>query len=803
MNTVVSHPKPRRRMVCRHCGVPLPDARAETSGFCCSGCAYVFRLVHEHGFESYYQIKDAVTVPADAAVFQPRDYAWLEAAQRAAEKTAEGRTPELGLGLQGISCAGCVWLIERLFQQQPGSRDIFCNVQLGRVRLRWLSGEFSAADFARKLQAFGYLLGPTEAKDDLAESESRALVQRIGLCAVFALNVMLFALPAYFGMARTFAYAPLFSLLSLIFGTLSLLVGGSYFIGRAWHSLRAGVLHIDLPIAIGLAGAYAGSLYGWLAAQPRFVYFDFVSTFILLMLVGRWAQVAAVERNRRRLLRQQPLPPRVRLAATTGPLREIPPESLETGHVFYLGSGQTVPVESQLDSDEAAFSLASINGEAEPRIFRTGQRVPAGAALVSRGDVRCRARQGWKESLLAQLLAPSERPGWRHRFLEKIVRGYLVGILAGAAIAGLSWWLATGNGLRAWSVVTAVLVVSCPCAIGLAFPLADEMATVALRRHGVFVRENDLWARLGRVKKIIFDKTGTLTLETPVLLNPAAIDGLGPEARSALHALVRDNAHPVSQGLLENLLAAGAPAPCPGEARETVGCGLALGAWSLGRAGWQDDGPPGTDTVLACDGLTVARFQLADSARPGARQDLAALAARGLEIFILSGDRPEKVAALARELELPAACGMGGLSPQAKAAWLEENDRSDTLMLGDGANDSLAFDRAFCRGTPVIHRGLLEQKADFYYLGRGLGGLGALFKVNSIRRHTQTAILVFSVAYNVSAVGVAAAGQMSPLLAAIFMPASSLVTLALVTLGLRGAFRNDLQEAVGLRPPAS
>ena len=782
---------PSAKPACRHCGAPLIDARMRETGFCCSGCAYVFRLVHEHGLAGYYRIKDEVTAPADAAVFQPRDYSWLETAQRDAE-AAPGNVPELTLDVQGISCAGCVWLIERVFQQQPGARDIFVNAQYGSMRLRWIRGEFSAAEFARKLQAFGYLAGPAGATP--VEPESRGLVKRIGLCAAFAMNIMLFAFPAYFGMPRTFEYARLFGLLALMFATLSFLVGGTYFIGRAARALREGAMHIDLPIAIGILGAYLGSLYGWLAGAELFVYFDFVGTFILLMLIGRWAQVAAVERNRRRLLSQQPKPQRVRLINGD----TLPPEQLAAGHVLELASGQTLPVESRLLADEAVFSLASINGEAEPRTFRAGHHVPAGALSVSRSDVRLVALQAWKESLLAQLLQVGERAGARHLFLEKIVRGYLVGIIVIAALAGLGWWLASGDAPRTWAVVTAVLVVSCPCAIGLAFPLADEMASVALRRRGVFIREGDLFTKLAHVKKLVFDKTGTLTLETPVLQNPAVLRALDEPARAALHTLVRNNPHPHSQCLLENLLADAATAPLAGEVREVVGFGVELGPWSLGRAGWRDTKPdlpagPGANgpdgTVFARDGEVLAMFTFVDTVRSDARAELEALAARGFETFILSGDREEKVAALAADLGLPSDHALGALAPQAKADWLDSHGADDALMLGDGANDSLAFDRALCRGTPVIHRGVLEQKADFYYLGRGIGGLRALFEIDATRRRTQTAILVFSVAYNVLAVGFAVAGRMNPLVAAILMPVNSLLTLALVTGGMRGAFR--------------
>lgn len=798
---------PRARPACRHCGAPLIDARMVETGFCCAGCAYVFRLVNEHGLAGYYRIKDTVTVPADAAVFQPRDYVWLETAQQEAEAaTPVPRIPELSLDVQGISCAGCVWLIERLFQQQPGARDISVNAQLGSMRLRWVRGAYSAPDFARKVQAFGYLVGP--AGEDTTEPESRGLVKRIGLCAAFAMNVMLYTLPGYFGMERTFEYARLFGVLSLVFGTLSFLVGGSYFLSRAVRALREGVLHIDLPIALGVIGAYTGSLYGWLAGDERFVYFDFVSGFILLMLIGRWAQVAAVEQNRRRLLRQQPKPRKVRVLVADGAIREIAPERLLKTEIFLVGPGQTVPVEARLETAAATFSLTSINGEAEPRVFHPGQRVPGGAVSLSRVDVRLAAQQAWGESLLAQLLAPAPRPGWRQVFLEKTIRGYLIGIITVAVLAGLGWWLATGDALRTWSVVTAVLVVSCPCAIGLAFPLADEMATVAMRRHGVFVRDNDLWAKLGRVRKLVFDKTGTLTLENPVLKNPEALLALDPAARAALLALVRDNPHPLSQCLCEQLLADGATSPLEGEVRETVGFGVELitttgSTWTLGRPGWAAGNPrsffthyvkniPDGEVALACGGKVVARFWFADTARPDAQVEIAGLAARGLPAYILSGDQSGKVAALAAELGLPATHAQGELTPQGKADWLTQQGAEEVLMLGDGANDSLAFDRALCRGTPVIHRGVLEQKADFYYLGRGIGGIRALFEINGVRRRTQRVILCFSITYNLLVVGLAVAGRVNPLVAAILMPASSLTTLTIVGLGMRRAFAQPL-----------
>lgn len=239
-----------------------------------------------------------------------------------------------------------------------------------------------------------------------------------------------------------------------------------------------------------------------------------------------------------------------------------------------------------------------------------------------------------------------------------------------------------------------------------------------------------------------------------------------------------------------------------------MGSGVLLrasgGVWRLGKADWAAPGSTAaenaaaapakgatgdaTTVVLSLEGVARAAFRFCDHARADAPGELERLGKMGFSVHILSGDHRAKVQGLARQLGLPDQAALGEQSPADKAAWITAKDRQDTLMLGDGANDSLAFDKAFCRGTPVIHRGLLEQRADFFYLGRGISGIRALFEINTIRRRTQAAILVFSVLYNLLAVGLALAGLMNPLIAAALMPANSLLTLLIVSLGMRPAF---------------
>jgi Cu2+-exporting ATPase len=670
----------------------------------------------------------------------------------------------------------------------------------------WAAGSgFDAADFARTLQRFNYVLGPAGAEDAVkaaagraGEPEGRALARRVGLCAAFAMNVMLFTLPAYFGLATGERFARLFETLAMAFATLSLLAGGGFFLGRAWRALRERMVHLDLPIALGIVGAYAGSVYGWATANPENQYFDFVSGFILLMLVGRWAQVAAVERNQRRLLRSQPVAERVRVWRGEGWI-EAAPESIAAGERITVAGGQLVPVEGVLAAsaaDEAAvsaeFNLAWITGEAESRRFEAGRRVPAGARFLGPGTVELRVAAPWAGSLLAQLVAPVQAARKRELLLERVIQIYLVAILTTAAAAGVGWWLATGDAAHTGAVVISVLVVSCPCALGLAFPLAEEWASVALRRRGVFVRAADVWTRLGGIKRVVFDKTGTLTLETPALRNPEGLDALDDETRAALFALVRDNPHPAGRALHEAMLLRGEREALAGVVEETVGRGVRLKEWTLGRPDWAadpaaGDGQAAGEAVLARAGRVVAKFAFIDAVRTDAAAEVRALRERGLAVAILSGDEQAKVVRLAAAIGVGEADALGGLSPQEKAAWVEAHEPAATLMLGDGANDSLAFDRAGCRGTPVLHRGVLTEKADFYYLGRGVGGVRLLLEVDAMRRRTQLALLIFMIAYNLAAVGLAVAGLMNPLFAAVLMPLSSLATLAIVAMGMRRA----------------
>jgi Cu2+-exporting ATPase len=766
----------RAAILCIHCGTRFAprDGREE---FCCAGCEFVHKLILEHGLERFYDLRDAAVLPVKSLVFQKRDYRWL--AELAA--ATPGSPARLTLDLQGVSCIGCVWLIERLFQRHAGAHSAYVNSALGQITLRYAPGLCDVVEFARELQSFGYLLGPLGERKG---NPHKAFAIRLGVCGAFALNAMLFSVPRYLGMRSTFVDAALFDRCALAFATLSFCVGGSYFFRSAWNGVKRGFLHMDLPISLGLLAAYLGSIFAWSHNAMNFAYFDFVSTFTFLMLAGRWTQQMAVERNRSRLLGMEA--DVLTVTRLEGGAR-LPAREIVAGAFYCLEPGQVAPVRSKLQSDAATLGLDWINGEPETRATRCGQLIAAGSVNCTQTAITLEAIEPWEDSLLHALL--TEKPREKTPGGGSFIKWYVIAVLLLSVLGFCGWLLAGHPLLMAWQVMISTLVVSCPCAYGVALPLADELAASRLRRRGVFVREQGLWAKLARVRKILFDKTGTLTLETMQLRDPGSLAALTGAEKSVLLALVQDNLHPASCCLRELLMAARVQPATVGVVREETGCGIETpgGAWRLGRPGWASAETLEEEVgcVFARNGVAIAHFHFQEQVRPGAREEIDWLQQRGYNVSILSGDGAEKVQAMAAQLGLPAAQCLGGMSPRGKQDFVRGMDANDTLMIGDGANDSLAFNESWCTGTPAIDRGLLQSKSDFYFVGRGLSGIRELLLVAAQRRATARRVIGFAIVYNVAAITVSMAGHMNPVLAAVLMPASSVVALALAALGLR------------------
>ncbi|MGB0744631.1 MAG: heavy metal translocating P-type ATPase metal-binding domain-containing protein, partial [Opitutales bacterium] len=438
---------------CAHCGTPFTPREEEA--YCCHGCHYVAQLLEDNDLTRYYELKGASSVPpVGSKAFLEIETETLEAVLRETEAATEQPVAVAKFDIEGISCIGCVWLIEAIFKRQKGSAAARIDAGSGAVELAWQRGHFDLPEFAKALQQIGYRL-TVHNPDGSPAGESKKLTYRLGLCGFFLMNTMLFTLPGYLGMGGGFFLTPVFQLLGALFATLSLAVGGSYFILRAWQAARNKVLHIDLPIAAGLVVAYLGSLIGWATGYTKLIYFDFVATFVFLMLVGRWLQEFALEKNRAHLQRQQAGPRPVTAVGGARDGEQIPAVEVTEGLEYSIAPGEINPVAADPMDLAVTLSLEWINGEAEPVVWPSERSAPAGAINVGLHSIRFRARESWPDSLLAQLL---ERPkdSFTEDRLQKILKYYIAAVLAVGAVGGMAWLAASGDILKSAQVLISV-----------------------------------------------------------------------------------------------------------------------------------------------------------------------------------------------------------------------------------------------------------------------------------------------------------------------------------------------------------
>ncbi|QDE70452.1 heavy metal translocating P-type ATPase [Myxococcus xanthus] len=803
---------------CLHCGSPVPPGSAARD-FCCVGCEAVHGLLVGQGLTRYYQLAQGKTAPAPEPR-KERAFAWLEPLISRAE-AIPGPLCALELDVQGIHCAACVWLMNELFRRQQGGAGLTVDPALGKVRMLWRRGAFDVAEFLRGVEGFGYLFGPSRKRP---ERTSLDLPIRLGICAALSMNVMLFSVSFYVGLTPEDGDVfRLFTRLSLWLSSAVVVVGGWPFFRSALQGLRRGVLHLDLPIALGILLVFGMSLAQARGGRGDLAYFDTLNTFVTLMLVGRWLQQRVLERNRRFLLDDDGAEGLFVRREEGARLATVRAAEVADGDVLVIAPGDLVPVDALLLDSGARVSTDWITGEPGERAVGQGGALPAGAFNAGREAVRVQAKQAFTDSPLVALLrrAPTEAggPALHTRFWDRVSRRWVVTVLFVSALGLALWWPAGPD--KALEVAVALLVVTCPCAIGIATPLAYELVQARLRRGGFFIRSTDLLDRLPRVRKVLFDKTGTLTLGRLELVDRAAVAGLTPASRDIAFDLVSRSNHPASRCLAAALAREGARFNPEARVSELAGQGLELNRdgvrWRLGRADWATeartvetwlpereptDGVSGewgnaasrhprpsgrmevllsgsglaAGPVLTRDGVPVAFFQLRESVRPDARREVQALQDEGREVWLISGDSQGRVNDMAAALGIPTQHTLSGQRPEEKAEAVAKLDAADTLYLGDGVNDSLAFERALCAGTPAIDRPVMPGKSDFFLLGEGLGAIREALRLSARLRQVVRRLLALAVGYNVVAVAVCLAGWMTPLRAAVAMPATSLAT---------------------------
>ena len=783
---------------CAHCGTPVvaaerPDATDAT--YCCAGCAAAAAIIRAGGLDVFYAQAERRTGPVTAS-----DRSFVEFDHEAFHAThvvrrADGLA-EIALYLEGVHCASCVWLVERLPLAVPGAVQAELDVTRALARLTWDPARVTLSALARTLDRLGYRPHPYRGRRaaDARRAEDRAMLMGIGVAGAIAMNVMAIALALYAGLfggiepefARYFRWA------SLALVVPAVVWPGRVFFTSAWAALRAGGLHMDVPIALALgAGLVQGAVNTVRDAGP--VYFDAVATLILLLLIGRYLQHRAqrTAADAAALLGAlSPATARV-VDATAGTVSEVPTEAVVPGMLLEVRPGDTLAADGTVVDGTSAIDLALLTGESRPVSVRSGTPVFAGTVNLA-STLRVIVAQAGAESRLGRLLHNVEQ-GMRERapvvlFADRVAGAFIATVLALAATTLVLWW--DRDHAAAVDHAIALLVVTCPCALAMATPLAFTVAIGRAASQGILIKGGHALEALTARGTLFVDKTGTLT-EGRLALD--AWEGAAA-VRPLVLAAERHSRHPVAAAFAAAW--PDLPVPPTESLTETLGVGVearvAGRTVRVGRPAWVADGATvdesavgwvtrstdQTTVLVAVDGAVVGRATFSDPLRPEARAAVQALRDAGWAVRILSGDAPPVVAHVAAALGLDPAGHEGAATPERKReAVRSARANGPVVMVGDGVNDAAAIAAAT---VGIAVRGGAEASmaaADVYLATGGIAALcplldGAHRTTRIIRRN-----MVVALVYNAVAVTLAMAGRLDPLVAAVLMPVSSVTAI--------------------------
>jgi len=674
------------------------------------------------------------------------------------------------VAVTGARCAGCIAKIEKGVSALPGVDGVRLNLSTGKLVVT--GHDLPAHAVLQRVRDLGYQARPFEAAQtlDAEQAEGRLLLRCLAVSGLATVFVMGLTDAIWYGgdMAPGLRQN-VFSLAGAVAIPATLYAGQPFF-RSAWRAVRGGGTNMDLPISLALLLALGLSVWQVITKSPH-TYFDAAAMLVFLLLIGRYLDYRLRDRARgaaRHLLALQSL--LAQRLRPDGTMETVAARQIEVGDRLLVASGERVAVNAVLEND-TELDTSLVTGEVMPVPALKGQDVQAGA-IVTGAAATMRATARVENSLvadLARLLEAGQQSRSHYvRIADRAARLYVPTVLA-LALLVLGGWLAAGASLAA-AVTNAitVLIITCPCALGLAVPAVQVVATGRLFRRGVFVKSGDALERLAEIDTAIFDKTGTLTLGTPVLQDAASIP---PAVLAAAARIARASRHPYARALAE---AAGEGPAVPGVC-EIAGQGLACGEERLGSAQWLG-GDPAQGQLWYRDATGALHgFRFADQARTESRRLVQSLKIRGLTVEMLTGDRGDIADRIARQAGITMwQAGVGPAQKAARLTALREHGRK-VLMVGDGINDAAALAMAHVSIAPGSATDISQRAADMVLRG---DSLMPIVEAVDVARRARTLVrqnFALAALYNLTAIPLAAFGLIAPVIAAATMAGSSLL----------------------------
>lgn len=810
---------------CFHCALPVSEperyrvkVEGEWRAVCCPGCEAVASAILGYGLHGYYEYRTEPASTAEAGAGEDFSiYDDPEVLRGFVHEEANGEC-DAALMLEGIRCTACVWLNESVLGRLPGVTGIGINATTHRAQVRWDPKRIQLSQILAAVRRIGYRAHPYDARSAEAaqRSEQKQNLWRLFVAGFGMMQVMMYALPVYLAepgsMTRDIEY--LMQWASLMLTLPVMFYSAAPFFKTAWRDLRLGSMGMDLPVALGIAVAFGASVWSTLTRQGE-VYFDSVSMFVFLLLCGRYLEIRArhaVARSLDYLARAIP-----DVAMRLGPEQkavQVPVAALRPGDRVLVRSGERVPADGVVVEGKSFVDESLLSGESRPVARHSGERLIGGSTNLADPLIMLVERIG-ADTVMSSIVrlmqhAATERPALAAN-ADRITAWFVAATLGLAAAAAAAWWFI--EPAQSLLVAVSILVVTCPCALSLATPVALTVATGRLAREGLIVCRGHVIEALARATDVVLDKTGTLTLGKLRLTRTHVLAEAGEAAcLDVAAALEQGSMHPIAKALLAACPQALAARNAKHHAGKGVEAELNGRIYRLGRPEFVTAGhggpsrmeerllqPGGSIAILGDETRCLALFEFGDELRPDAKAFIESLQSSGKRVHLLSGDRDQTVGQIAAALAIDAATA--NASPQSKLEYVKalQGEGRVVAMIGDGINDAPVLAQASVSIAMGDGAWMSQRLADAVLLSGRLSDLRIAFDTSARTLSIIRENLFWALAYNLTAVPLAAMGLVTPWMAGIGMSASSLVVIAN---SLR-LFRRPLAGAARVAPRAA
>ncbi len=793
---------------CFHCGLPLPanvtvekEIEGQQRQFCCPSCETVCSAIYEAGLDSFYELApDGTTLapPPDA----PKDLALYDLDEVQSEYVADlGPIREISLLVEGIHCAACVWLIERALGHLPGVLASQVNLSGKRLIVKWDNEQVKLSQIISALSQIGYAAVPydPEVAEGAIRKQNRAMLFRMAFAGFSAMNLMWVSIALYSGAAED-EFRHLFHWVGFALATPTLFYSGYPFLKNAWTGLRNRHLTMDLPIAIGASVTYCYSLYITISgSEVGHVYWDTVVNFLFVILVGRYLEAMSKRQAVSSTQRLLDLQPRGATVIKDGAEVLLPIRAVRAGDRVLVKPGDQIPVDGTVVEGRSNVDESLLSGESRPVAKSVGDIVAAGTINVD-SALSIEVTGVLKNTSLGRIIRLVEEAQSSKAPIQcttdRIVPYFVMATLS-LAFLTFAWWV--GDDFEvALMAATSVLIITCPCAFGLATPMSIAAAAGVGARHGILIKNGGVLETLSRIDHIVFDKTGTLT-EGKMRIKQVVADGLDPdELMARVAAVERFSEHSIARAVTAWADEKSLPRITAQQVENRPGFGL-IGevdgqSCVIGTSVWlsqnavalsdtleaqaQENEAAGISCIyVAVNGRHVGLIMVADKLRADAKELVASLRTLGIPMTILSGDRHRVVESIADQLG-GMAC-IAEVLPEDKDRVIQslQKDGSKVAMVGDGVNDAPALIRAdvgiaLGSGTDVS-----GESADIILMSDELGKVRDAIQLSVRTLRTIRQNIAISLTYNAIMVPLAMATFITPLVAAIAMPLSSLLVI--------------------------